>query len=515
MNYSNEFTSSSKPLPPPPTTCGCQPSYSSSSTNTYQNNNNNNNQTLSGNTNSNNKDDSANNSSDNHPNCSVGGVVVVAAADNPLYNRHQPSQSKISNYTYKKREGLLTCQSAFETDPDVILLRNAADNNTPISAVTKKYLSYNNLNHHTNVENNNNSNYTSVITTTTTTSSATKPPVVPPSPSSSRRAYETKFENDYVNIFSLKLKKEEKGNAADDDSGSKGQRKSKKGVEIPIRFEKEKEDGGYDGKLYSPASPSRRSQTATGQHKNERYQQLDNSITDTMESTHMDSDYAKGPIFPSDVYGSRHSPSRSTGIYHRKRGDNQSEHAKSTAGQQQQQQPPTSILKTKNNHHHHQHSHRKDDEQQRKEIYLSEEKLNQFCEESSVLDPECLKLMDKKLRKLMKKNKRHHEMNNSSSPPANSWDIPWKATDESSEHMVLADGQRSRRQLNRSSNENETTLETSAMLNQSYLGNSTASPYLPLKDVPVNDLVKKLRHEFELSGDVSSLNAGLDNLWQK
>ena len=39
---------------------------------------------------------------------------------------------------------------------------------------------------------------------------------------------------------------------------------------------------------------------------------------DTVESTHLDSDYAKSPIFPSDAYGSRPSVHIPTGIYSNK-----------------------------------------------------------------------------------------------------------------------------------------------------------------------------------------------------
>lgn len=48
-----------------------------------------------------------------------------------------------------------------------------------------------------------------------------------------------------------------------------------------------------------------------GQHRQQ-------SDQETIESTHLDSDYAKSPIFPSDVYGSRPSVNIPVGIYSNK-----------------------------------------------------------------------------------------------------------------------------------------------------------------------------------------------------
>jgi hypothetical protein len=448
MNFTSEYTSS-KP------SCNCQ-SYTSSST-TYHN------------IQQNKRDDT----SDCQINTNILDKYLTTNLDNVK-----------SDFLFKKRE--ITCQSAFENDSDVLLYKNTTEctmensnNNSsnndssgkpPLSAVTKKYLSYNNFHLDNNFVNPTSSGE-SKINQENTEQRCTL---------NSDRAYETKFENDYLNIFSLKLKKEEKEN----------EKKAKTGIEIPIYFQKEEETRGG---------------------------QFDNSITDTIESTHMDSDYAKGPVFPSDAYGSRPSskPSRSTGIYHRRSGKesfrssslNEVERkAASKKEKSPEKSPPASILKSK--------SKRKTEE--RKEIYLSEDKLNQFCEESSVLDPECLKLMDKKLKKLMKKSAKESSKRKSASNhnlennlPA-TWDVPWKMKlNNDSEINIESSGNMNNYCRNdRVSNE---TMESA--FTQSFLTNSC--PYLPLKDVPVHDLVKKLRHEFEQSGDVSSLNAGLDNLWQK
>lgn len=44
----------------------------------------------------------------------------------------------------------------------------------------------------------------------------------------------------------------------------------------------------------------------------------ENEEEDTIESTHLDSDYAKSPVFPSDVYGTRPSVNNPAGIYSNK-----------------------------------------------------------------------------------------------------------------------------------------------------------------------------------------------------
>lgn len=109
------------------------------------------------------------------------------------------------------------------------------------------------------------------------------------------RLKDTKFENEYLNIFSLKIKKNH---------------------ELP--------------------------------------EQRD-SHNDTIESTHLNSDYTKCPVFPSEAYGSRPGVNISLkeGIYNRKTSD---------------------------------------------KYFKSLDP-----EDSKILDPESLKLMDKKLKKLIKK----------------------------------------------------------------------------------------------------------------
>jgi len=45
--------------------------------------------------------------------------------------------------------------------------------------------------------------------------------------------------------------------------------------------------------------------------------------------------------------------------------------------------------------------------------------------------------------------------------------------------------------------------------------NHVRSSYLPLKDVPVHDLFKKLRNEFELEGDIDRLSSKINVFWDK
>lgn len=84
----------------------------------------------------------------------------------------------------------------------------------------------------------------------------------------------TEFENDYLNIFSCRIKKE--AAAADELKNERGETAYVRTLDVA------------DVNIHD----------------------------DTIESTHLDSDYAKSPIFPSDAYGSRPNIStHSRGIY--------------------------------------------------------------------------------------------------------------------------------------------------------------------------------------------------------
>lgn len=177
---------------------------------------------------------------------------------------------------------------------------------------------------------------------------------------------------------------------------------------------------------------------------NEEYKE--NSIlNETIESEHLYSDYAKGPVFPSEVYGSR--PRVETdkeGIYTRKKKD--------------------------------------------VKINVPEPIIDESLDENQ------LKQMDKKLKKLIKKNLKEdiksHIVDLELNPESACWEIP-------------VDKNFSPKNLN----------ESTSTIAQSNMSNSV--PYLPLRDVPVHELVKKLRHEFELEGDLSCVPSDLNDVYQR
>lgn len=167
-------------------------------------------------------------------------------------------------------------------------------------------------------------------------------------------------------------------------------------------------------------------------------------LNETIESEHLYSDYAKGPVFPLEAYGTRPGiESGREGIYTRRKKD-----VKINV--------PESI---------------KDES----------------------LDSNQLKDMDKKLKKLIKKNLKEdlksHIVDLQLKPQTVSWDIPAERKDSSQKNL------------------NESTLSNE----QSNVSNSV--PYLPLRDVPVHELVKKLRHEFELEGDLSCVPSDLNDVY--
>lgn len=185
-------------------------------------------------------------------------------------------------------------------------------------------------------------------------------------------------------------------------------------------------------KLKKNEETSRRDQRQDAVEIPVRYEEIEEEEEST--ATQLDSEYTRAPVFPSHAYGSRPSPPNTA-----------------TATASHLIDSANSLSRSSNVIYN-----RKANSQpinNNKSSYL-------FDEESSVLDPECLKSVDRKLRSMMKKTK--------------------ECLDE-------------------------------IELNASNTSNIDES----LRDIPVHDMVKKLRREFEVSGDVESLNAGLDNLWQK
>lgn len=143
------------------------------------------------------------------------------------------------------------CKSAFESDPDVIMIRHRLANR-----MTSR-----------------------PIVPTQRLSSRLEPSMFEPKYASTTRRTNrgvsdqppspiTQLDNDYMNIISCRVKKEGMGS---------------KDLE-----------------------------------QDDEQQQQQPQSDDTVESTHLDSDYAKSPIFPSDAYGTRPSVNIPVGIYSNK-----------------------------------------------------------------------------------------------------------------------------------------------------------------------------------------------------
>ena len=134
---------------------------------------------------------------------------------------------------------------------------------------------------------------------------------------------------------------------------------------------------------------------------------------------------------------------------------------------------------------------------------MSLQRLEEIDE--STLDSDYLRSMDKKLKKMIKKNLsrdlkseakhkksgRQTSADNNENPVA--WDIPA--------------GPRAQVALHEESlmSEQSNNLSTSFQ----------SHPYLPLKNVPMHEIVKKLQREFELEGDCQNLPADMNKLWLK
>ena len=126
-------------------------------------------------------------------------------------------------------------------------------------------------------------------------------------------------------------------------------------------------------------------------------------------------------------------------------------------------------------------------------------------EASNLLDPDYLKTMDKKLKKLIRKNlnrdlkseaRSRQDCLTSQKENPIAWDIP-VASNKCDD--AKNDG---REELSDNSLENMST-------------SFQSHPYLPLKDVPMHELVKKLQREFELEGECKNLPADMNKLWLK
>jgi hypothetical protein len=112
---------------------------------------------------------------------------------------------------------------------------------------------------------------------------------------------------------------------------------------------------------------------------------------------------------------------------------------------------------------------------------------------NSVLDAENLRQVDKNLKKLLKKNvdepKKYENVRERVTAVA--WDIDLDGNNNNNNEDVDVD----------TTNDDEDLI--------------MSHPYLPLRDVPMNNVVKKLQHELELEGEANSrLPKDLNILWQ-
>jgi hypothetical protein len=185
-----------------------------------------------------------------------------------------------------------------------------------------------------------------------------------------------------------------------------------------------------------------------------------NTDTETIESSHSESDDAKSPMFSSNVYGSR--PNNELPKAY--------ENNIMLSSKQNELTKPTTA-----------HSVGIYDRNTVKKIDF----LNK--NENDQLDPDYLRQMDKKLKKLIKKNlnqdlRTEKSLNNlKEKENAIAWEI---------EPIMGENSNNSDKKLDESNVSNGSTV-------QSY---DISHPYLPLRDVPMHEIVKKLQREFELEG---------------
>ncbi len=208
-----------------------------------------------------------------------------------------------SSTTHNSNNRQFSCKSAFESDPDVISFHNLKENKIMnyISPITQKYLSYKNVHQ--------------PISLQTSTANESKIKYV-----EQVEIEQNKFENDYLNIFTLKIRNNQNQNSnlsnptppatlpfqpkinyLPPPSPSKPQQNNKKDElnkkslickEIPIQVIVEKKSDSITEQYEEVKNRSHSNKSSSS------------SITETLESTHIDSDYAKGPTFPTHVYGS-------------------------------------------------------------------------------------------------------------------------------------------------------------------------------------------------------------------
>lgn len=230
--------------------------------------------------------------------------------------------------------------------------------------------------------------------------------------------------------------------------------------------------------------------------ENSKFERTPNkSETDTIESSHFDSDDAKGPDLPADCYGSRLNNDE---LQNRKYIYDRRESALLNKDSKDNRYRSDSYLVPK----------------EKKSTAAGSANKPKDGVDESILDSEYLRSMDKKLKKMIKKNlsrdlkseARHKKYERQSrgvevdNPVA--WDIPAAMANGRKQPVVA---------------EQSALYEDSLMSDQSNnLSTSFQShPYLPLKNVPMHEIVKKLQREFELEDDCKNLPADMNRLWLK
>ncbi len=128
-----------------------------------------------------------------------------------------------------------------------------------------------------------------------------------------------------------------------------------------------------------------------------------------------------------------------------------------------------------------------------------------------ILDSEFLKVMDKKLKKLIKNNFKMDEKS------SNSTRLYKSINNDSKTNPISWNISPNKHEMSRMNCGEYNSINIDDSICSSFITNQHLShPYLPLRDVPMHDLVKKLQREFETEGcEVTGLPDEYKNLWEK
>jgi len=214
-----------------------------------------------------------------------------------------------------------------------------------------------------------------------------------------------------------------------------------------------------------------------------------NTDTETIESSHSDSDDAKGPIFSSDVYGSRPSNLKNFSIMNQMNKpnnvSNEKAHSVGIYDRKKFNSFEPSIMGLSKNE------------------FLDKEPTSQ----SDKLDPDYLRLMDKKLKKLIKKNLNQDLQSNTEKANKNANNLKEKENAIAWEIEPLSE--------NKNYNVNDDSIVSKTSTAPSYDISPPPHPYLPLRDVPMHEIVKKLQREFEMESTNNDKMTEMNKLWSE